>query len=187
MQFLAMVYSLWAGSRLMLKNWKLDPGVYEEGRMWDVWVQSISELMEHHGLPVTARKDTRKPGQMKSPFVSLITALNERLPKELCRHNTKEALPAAVNHARKSNWWFPPPTRNLSEDEKAFLDTPDQRTDRSKKFKERLANDPNWIQRGPGSFISVAAAALEEKRNGPRTAVGADKEQHTKKTDPKTD
>ena len=71
----------------MLSVWKSDGGL-REGWIWDAWVQGISEILEHHGLPSAARKDSniRHSKKVSSPFVMLIDTLQKKLPEELQRH-----------------------------------------------------------------------------------------------------
>ena len=55
--------------------------------------------------------------------MALIAALQQHIPKELRRHETQDALAGAIHRARKSNWWprlLPP---NLTDEERAFLET----------------------------------------------------------------
>src|SRR5579862_9524464 len=57
LQFLMVVNCLLEGCNLMLRNWDSDGGL-REGKMWDAWVQGISERMQYQGLPHAARKDS---------------------------------------------------------------------------------------------------------------------------------
>lgn len=50
-QFLLMVYAVLTGCNLMHRAWESDGGL-REGWIWDAWAQSISEIMQYHGLPV---------------------------------------------------------------------------------------------------------------------------------------
>jgi hypothetical protein len=107
LQFLIVVNSLIGGCNLMLCKWASDGGL-REGRMWDAWVQGISERMQHQELPHAARKDVdkRDSSQVNSEFVLLIDELQKHIPKNLCHHTQSiDALAQAIYRARKSNWW----------------------------------------------------------------------------------
>src|SRR5262249_53837085 len=116
-QFLLMVYAALAGCNLMLSSWESDGGL-REGWIWDAWVQGISEMVEHHGLPSEVRKDSniRPSKEVSSAFVMLIDNLQKYLPRDLQRHKiltSADALEQAIYRARKSNWWpmlLPPAT-----------------------------------------------------------------------------
>ena len=58
LQFQMMVWSILTACNVMLRTWESDGGL-REGAIWDAWVQSINELMQHHGLPSATRKDFR--------------------------------------------------------------------------------------------------------------------------------
>ena len=171
LQFLMMVYSLSAGCNLMLQTWESDSGL-REGQMWDAWVQGIGELMQHHGLPGAARKDSdkRDANEVNSQFVWLIKELQKHVPNELRRHVSSDALPQAIHRARKSNWWPDLLPKNLTDDERAFIEAPEARAKRYKTFTDMLASDPNWIQRSPGSFIRVEMARLIKQAEEEKTA-----------------
>jgi hypothetical protein len=107
LQFLLMVRSVLTACNLRLRAWETDGGL-REGFIWDAWVQSIGEVMEHHRLPSAARKDSdkRDSSEKSSGFVLLIKALQEHLPQGVRRHTqSDDALAGAIYRARKSNWW----------------------------------------------------------------------------------
>jgi len=134
LQFLMMVHSVVKGCNLVLRDWKTDGGL-REGWIWDAWAQSISELMQHHGLPTGARNDSDAdlpyPDRPSSQFVSLIIELQKQIPVSLRRHQhemvTINAPAKAIHRARKSNWWpelLPPSIRKKFEH---FLESPEER------------------------------------------------------------
>jgi hypothetical protein len=148
----------------MLRKWESDTGL-GEGWMWDAWVQSISELMKHHGLQDAVRKDKtkRNPNEPESAFVRLICKLQEHLPEEMRRHahmRDPDALAQAIYRARKFDRWlelFPP---NIREKVRRRTESREEREKRYKEFEERLLSDPNWIKRGPGSYRRAEIAAI---------------------------
>jgi hypothetical protein len=170
LQFMLVVHSTNSACDLMLRTWELDEGL-REGWTWDAWVQSIGELMQDHGLPSAARKDSDKRDATKvnSQFVCLIRELQEHIPNELRRHISPDALAQAIYRARKSNWWPDLLPKKLTDDERAFIEAPEERVKRYKTFTDKLASDPNWIQRSPGSFISVEMARLIEQAEEKKT------------------
>ena len=172
LQFLMMVHSIATGCNLMLRTWESDEGL-REGSIWDAWVQTIGKIVGHDKLPSAAWKDRviRKPDQLVSQFVRLIDALQELVPKELRRHTQSlDALAGAIHRARNSNWLPDLLPKNLTDDERAFIEAPEERAKRYKTFTDMLASDPNWIQRSPGSFISVEIARLIEQAEEKKTA-----------------
>jgi hypothetical protein len=165
LQFLMVVDSLFAGCNLMLRNWESDGGL-REGWAWDAWVQSISEVMQHHGLPGAARKDfrKRKANQVESQFVRLIDKLQEHMPEELRRHTQSlDSLAQAIYRARKSNWWpelLPP---NIRKEFESFLESPEEQAAGHQKFRQKPSMDPNnFVERHPGLFVRAEIIALEE-------------------------
>lgn len=151
-QFLMMVRSMLTGCNLMLRAWESDEGL-REGSIWDAWVQSISELMQHHNLPSAVRKD-RGPDEENSQFVWLIDKLQKHLPEELRRHKqSANALAQAIYRARKSNWWpelLPPSIRAKYA---SLLESPQQAAERIEKFKEGCRTNSDLVERRPGSFV----------------------------------
>lgn len=164
LQFLMVVDSVLTGCNLMLR-WESDDGL-REGSSWDAWVQLIDEVMQHHGLPGAARKDSDKryPDRPSSQFVLLIDKLQEYIPQELQRHTqSTDALAGAIHRARKSNWWpdlLPP---NLTEEDRLFLEPSDEQLKKHNEALQKLAMDPNWVQIRPGSFKRVETIALEDE------------------------
>lgn len=163
-QFLLVVNSVFEGCNLMLRDWASDRGL-REGKMWDAWVQGISERMQYHGFPHAARKDVdkRDSSQVNSQFVLLINELQKHIPKKLCHHTQSiDALAQAIYRARKSNWW--PELVPLNEEEAASLvESREEQTERYRRFRQKLAMDPNWVERRPGSFVRAEFAGLEEQ------------------------
>jgi hypothetical protein len=150
-----MVQSLATACDLMLGTWELDEGL-SEGYIWNAWVQGISELMEHHGLPSAARKDSdkRRDPDIVSPFVSLIKEFQKHIPERLRRHDhSPAALEQAIYRARKRNWWPVLLPTNIREKHAAWLESVEQRVERYEAFKRGLRADPNWVERHPGSFV----------------------------------
>jgi len=170
LQFLLMVHQMVTGCNLMLRTWETDGGL-RAGSIWDAWVQSINELMQHHGLPSAARNDSDAdkpyPDRPSSEFVSLIFELQKQIPINLRRHQhemvTNNALAKAIQRARRSNWWpelLPPSIRKKYE---SFLESPEQRNARYKSFEDRLRMDPNWVQTGPTRFERVEMLELKRR------------------------
>ncbi len=165
LQFLMLVQSMFAGCNTMLRNWEADGGL-REGYMWDVWVQFISKVMDAHGMPITARKDTRHT-EVNSDFVRLIEELQKHVPAELRRHEQSvDALAGAIIRARKSNWWSSLLPPNLREDLASLLEFSDEREARYAQFRQRLESDSNWVKRGPGFFVSAEMADLMSEGEG---------------------
>jgi hypothetical protein len=174
LQFLIMVQCVTMACNQMLGEWESEEG-WREGYIWDAWVQGIGELMEHHGLPSAARKDSdKRDPERVSPFVSLIKELQKHVPAQLRRHDhptvTPAALEQAIHRARRSNWWailLPPKVR---ERYKSFLESSQERAVRYEQFRQKLREDPNWVERSPGSFVradspfeKICASECEQK------------------------
>jgi hypothetical protein len=167
LQFLMMVHSVVKGCNLVLRDWKTDGGL-REGWIWDAWAQSISELMQHHGLPSAARKDLaeRKPNQGEdSPFVRLIAELQKHIPEKLRRHTQSlDALSGAIYRARKSNRWpelLPP---HIKEKFASVFESAEEQAERSSgEFWQKLAMDPNWVwvERPSGRIERAEIVPLE--------------------------
>ena len=168
-QFLMVVNSVFEGCNLILREWASDRGL-REGRMWDVWVQGISERMQDHGLPHAARKDVdkRDSSQVNSQFVLLIDELQKHIPKKLRRHaHSSDALAQAISRARKSNWWSKLVPSNINlEAAPSVVESPEDRAERYKKFRQELEKDPNWVERRPGSFVRAEIAQLGQGLEG---------------------
>jgi hypothetical protein len=177
-QFLLMVYAMLAGCNLMLRAWETDGGL-REGWIWDAWVQGVSEMVEHHGLPTAAPKgsDKRHSNRVSSPFVMLIDTLQKKLPKELQRHKilkTADALEQAICRARNRNWWpmlLPPTIRAKFASE---LESPDERNERYEKFKQGLRTSLGWVERRRGSFVNVDSPYQKIIRNRREQKVESD-------------
>jgi hypothetical protein len=134
LQFLLMVRSVLTACNLRLGAWETDGGL-REGFIWDAWVQSIGEVMEHHRLPSAARKDSdKRDSDQISPFVSLIKELQKHIPEQLRRHDhpmvTSAALEQAIHRARKSNWWPQLLPQSIREKFASFLETPRERAEK---------------------------------------------------------
>lgn len=67
---------------------------------WNNLVQELTNAMQQHGLPATARKDVDKqtPGAGPSPFVAMLAELRRQLG--LPTHSL-DALASSINRARK--------------------------------------------------------------------------------------
>lgn len=75
---------------------------YREGWPWEIWIWWLSIIMREHELPYQVRKDLRKAGQVKSPFVMFVRELQKQLPTEMQRfEQSADALGQAINRARK--------------------------------------------------------------------------------------
>ena len=103
-------------------------------------------------ITVEARKDTRDPDEVNSPFVWLIDELQECLPEELRRHDhSRDGLAAAIHRARKSNWWpvlLPPSIRAKYA---SLLESPQQGRRGSKGSRRDLGR----IESGGASVLGV--------------------------------
>jgi hypothetical protein len=167
------INSFIAGCNLMLRDWATDGGL-REGRMWEAWVQSIGELMQHHGLPHAARKDSdkRDSDRVKSQFVLLIDELQKHIPKKLRRHaQSTDALAQAIYRARKSNWWPQLVPQNIRGEAASLEESPEEQAERYSRFRQKLAMLPNWVERRPGSFERVEQREEgqdEQKEPSPR-------------------
>ncbi len=79
-------------------------GPDDEGYYWDVWICTVTLILEEHGLPYAARKDAdKRKRDAPSPFVSFICELQKYIPKQ-CRKFTHshDALAQGIHRARKS-------------------------------------------------------------------------------------
>jgi hypothetical protein len=162
-QFLLVVKSTLSACDVMLRHWESD-GVLHDGWIWDAWVQSINMLMQYHGLPSTARTDTRDMKKVNSEFVWLINELQEHLPRSLRRHDhSTDALAKAIQRARKSNWWpklIPP---YLREKFAPDLESFEERVKRYALFEEKLKTSPGWVEVRPGRFERVEMVELKKR------------------------
>jgi hypothetical protein len=162
LQFLLVVNSVFAGCNLVLRDWESDGGL-REGWMWDAWVQSITELMQHYGLPSTVRTDTRDVKKVNSKFVWLIKELQEHVPRELRRHEqSTDALAKAIQRARKSNWWLKLISPAIREKFAADLESPDAGVKRFA-FEQKLRASPDWVEVSPGRFKRVEMVELMKR------------------------
>ncbi len=72
-----------------------------EGGAWAAWVRDLTSIAKAHGLPSAARKDIDKSDRV-SPFVRLVKALQDHIPKNYRRHAHSDwALAKAVSIARR--------------------------------------------------------------------------------------
>jgi hypothetical protein len=153
MKFFVMADSMFACCGLMLRRLEIDEGI-GEGWMWDVWVQCINRLLKDLEYPSTARKDLHKNDAVSgnSAFVLMIDELQKHIPEELRRHtHSKEALAAAINRAKKSNHWREPLPL-----EHKHRTSPVELAASHERFRQSLANNPNFKPRGAFTYESIA-------------------------------
>jgi hypothetical protein len=72
------------------------------GGAWDIWIRQLTSILDHRGLPTSARKDSDKAKSDKaSQFVELVDALQRLIPERFRRSiHSKPALAAAIHKAR---------------------------------------------------------------------------------------
>ena len=76
---------------------------WPDGGAWDVWIRDLTSMLEAHGLPTAASKDTDKRPDRTSPFTSFVLALQTVLPKEHVRTRQAGALGVAIHKARQES------------------------------------------------------------------------------------
>lgn len=80
-------------------------GSFRTGVAWEVWIRELAKLLSNQGLPVGARKDTSgdtaKTVRDSSPFVALVSELQQSVPAEFRRGTQSlDALSGMVTRAR---------------------------------------------------------------------------------------
>ena len=71
---------------------------FDEGTMWDVWIQGLTTILNSHDLPTGARKDSTGP---TSAFVRFVKELQKELPTECRKLNNDETIATAISRARR--------------------------------------------------------------------------------------
>jgi hypothetical protein len=72
-----------------------------EGAAWDQWACGLTTILDAAGLPIAASKGRGKSkSDSPSAFVWLVLKLQDCVPKEARRHNTRDGLASAINRAR---------------------------------------------------------------------------------------
>jgi hypothetical protein len=76
------------------------PG-HREGDCWEGWVRNLTYIAKKHNLPTGARTDTR-PSDKQSPFVALVSKLQQLVPVAAVHHaHSNDALAKAIQRARR--------------------------------------------------------------------------------------
>lgn len=73
-----------------------DP-LYVVGSVWDLWIIALTRILEHAGLPTEVRHDQENP----SRFVIFVREIQERLPTDLYKKRSDDALAKAITRARE--------------------------------------------------------------------------------------
>ncbi len=71
---------------------------FDEGMMWDVWIQGLTETLNSHDLPTGARKDSSGP---TSAFVRFVRELQKELPAECRKLDNDQTIATAIYRARR--------------------------------------------------------------------------------------
>jgi hypothetical protein len=81
----------------------LDYDFWPARAAWDIWIRQLTQALDRHGLPTSARKDSDKAKTGKaSQFVELVDALQRLIPERFRRSiHSKPALATAIHKARK--------------------------------------------------------------------------------------
>lgn len=79
-----------------------DDRPFQEGERWRLWIRQLTRIASENGLPFAVSKGSDKSrSNQVSPFVRLVKALQERLPKEARRHgHGMHGLATAIFRAR---------------------------------------------------------------------------------------
>jgi hypothetical protein len=94
--------SLSVACTLALKEMS-DPNLpgYREGECWDQWIRRLLIIARENHLPFAATKGSDKTNA-HSPFVLMVAALQDCVPKKARRHcHSNDALATAIHRARK--------------------------------------------------------------------------------------
>jgi hypothetical protein len=69
---------------------------------WDIWIRHLIKILDSHGWPTSARKDSDKAKSDKaSQFVEFVDALQRLIPEPVQRSmQSKSALATAIHKAR---------------------------------------------------------------------------------------
>jgi tetratricopeptide (TPR) repeat protein len=129
-----------------------------EGSHWNVWIYSLTFILERHGFPTAARKDTDKQkDNMPSPFVLLISELQKYLPKEGQRFiHSKEALADGIYRARKACKDEMSESRRIAEAKTLFVEC-------FQLYEQgRLAEDRHWRRRDVKELFRARCEEDEE-------------------------
>lgn len=78
--------------------------VLSTDELWDIWVSDLTSIVKKEGLPIGARKDSDKNAGQASPFVRLVSALQDFIPKSRSRFvHSLDGLATGINRGRR-NW-----------------------------------------------------------------------------------
>jgi len=76
---------------------------WPDGRAWEDWINDLTYILDSRGLTAGVRKDTDKNKNVftkGSPFVELVRAFQEKLPRKYCATMSRTALASAIDRAR---------------------------------------------------------------------------------------